>query len=82
MIVFFASTSKILKMGSFQQCLDFAEVFTNNKPREVVKIFKGRAGEINAALVGEVTKDGYRTTPRGRCIKLRILTNRAKHGKG
>lgn len=79
---YFAASSKLVVMGSFQHCLETARRLIIDKKARVVKIFRGRAGDKKAFIVGEVTKDGFRDTPSGRCVDLKFLTNEAKRGEG
>lgn len=81
MAFYFAVSSKLVFMGSLQDCLENAQNMIADKKAKIVKIFRARAGDKKAFIIGEVTKDGFRDTPHSRCIDLKILTNEAKNGK-
>ena len=81
MKVFFATTTKLTKIGGLQECLIWAHARIQAKEAKIVKIFRARPDNINARIIGEVTKDGHFATNGGRQVPLSLLKKALKNGK-
>ncbi|NCC61989.1 MAG: hypothetical protein EOM12_13860 [Verrucomicrobiae bacterium] len=81
MHVYFATSSKLARMGSFTDCLSWANERLAAREAKIVKIFQARPNEKNAPIIGEVTKEGYFRTPGGRSVYLAQLKKALKDGE-
>jgi hypothetical protein len=78
MRVYFAISTKLVRMGSFNQCVKWAHSLIEEEKAKIVKIAKARPDEKEARIVCEVSKDGMRIIPSRRYVNLKLLKRQAE----
>jgi len=60
-------------MGNWHQVMHQAKKAITDNQNLILKLYKARAGEKNARLIGEVTRDGIREIANGQQPTIRNL---------
>lgn len=74
-----AISSKLIEIGSYNQCVMWADNLVQNDKAKIVKIVKCRPLERHCPIISEITKEGMRAIPNGRVIELSLIKRAYKN---